>query len=227
MMSLPNVEVVRERIETIRRRDIRNCFMATYLFAGRISEVVGKATMRDTTTARGPRGTDVNPEVYKFGNLEEPAAVFKVKTAKRGGRERRIGLPFNPDFEPWTKTLYDYFEEVGNDIVFPFTRQKVWSYAENIFEDLYYPIEEYILFAEEKGITVKKAVSSHERAFRLHALRHLRASELVEVYGFTGVDLSIYGGWTLQRMAGLSNVMARYLNLSWQSYFPKLLKKRR
>jgi len=225
-MSLPNVEVVRERIESIRRRDIRNCFMATYLFAGRISEVVGRATRRDTTTARGPRGIDASREVYKIGNLAEPAVVFKVKTAKREGRERRIGLPINTEFEPWTETLHDYFKECEDRIVFPFTRQKIWSFANRVFEDLRYPIEKYILFTEENGVTIKKVVDQHFRAFRLHALRHLRASELVEFYGFNGVDLSIYGGWTLQRGAGLSTVMARYLSLNWQSYFPKLLKKR-
>jgi len=131
-----------------------------------------------------------------------------------------------PDYEPWTETLLDYFGERGDQIVFPFTRQKMWSFAKHVFEDLRYPIEKYVLSVQEQGLTVKKEVDRHFRAFRLHALRHLRASELVEFYGFDGFDLSIYGGWTTQRGAGISKVMARYLTLHWQRYFPKLLKKR-
>ena len=53
-----------------------------------------------------------------------------------------------------------------------------------------------------------------------------RATELVEFYGFDGFNLSIYGGWTLKSMVGVSGAVECYLSLSWQSSFPKLLKKR-
>ena len=38
---------------------IKHVLIAAYLFAGRISEVVGKVCPKDTTTARGPKGTDI------------------------------------------------------------------------------------------------------------------------------------------------------------------------
>jgi len=152
--------------------------MATYLFAGRISEVVGKATKGDTmTTPRGPQGVDASRQIYEVGSIGEEAVVFKVKTAKRRGRERRIALPLNSDFEPWAELLYDYFKEMGNAVVFPYTRQKMWEYAKRVFEGLSYPIETYMIW--RNGELLKK-VDEHFRPFRLHALRHLRATELVE-----------------------------------------------
>lgn len=225
-MSLPTVETIRQRIEAVEEPEVRYCLMTAYLFAGRISEVVSRATPGDTTTARGPKGTDVKREIYKIGSLEEPAVVFTVRTAKRNGKERSVGLPLNPEFEPWAERLYDYFREFGKDFVFPFTRQKMWRHSQEVFDGLTYPIERYIVFITEGEVKTRKIVNEHIRKFRLHALRHLRTTELVSSYGFNGVNLSTYGGWTLQRGAGISNVMARYINLSWQSYFPKLLKER-
>jgi len=221
-MSLPSVDVVRERIESIRRKDVRNCFKATYLFAGRISEVVGKACRRDTTTARGPMGTDATRRVYEVGFLKESAVVFTVKTAKRNGKERLIALPLNPEFEPWAETLCDYFEECGPQIVFPFTRQKMWEHSKRAFEGLSCPIETYTLWKD--GRLLRK-VEDHSRRFRLHALRHLRATELVAHYGFNGFELATYCGWTYRTATGMGSI-DRYLSLDWQSYFPKLLKKR-
>jgi len=197
--------------------------MATYLFAGRISEVVGRATKGDTmTTARGPIGTDALSQIYELGTIQEQAVVFRVKTAKRRGRERRIALPTNSNFEPWAKSLYNYFEERGDAIVFPYTRQKIWEYAKRVFEGLRYPIETYMIWKDGQ---LQKKVDEHFRPFRLHALRHLRATELVEYYGFNAFELATYCGWTYRTVTGMGSV-DRYLSLSWQSYFPKLLKKR-
>jgi len=175
---------------------------------------VGKASRRDTTTARGPRGTSVSLQTYQNGDVKEQAVVFRVRTAKRKGKERLIALPLNREFEPWTQVLYDYFKECGSELVFPFTRQKLWEVSKKVFKGLVYPIDKY------------SVVPEHFRDLRLHGLRHLRASELVEFYGFNAFELSTYCGWTLQTGAGLSRVMARYINLNWQGYFPKLLKNR-
>ena len=222
-MNLPNVNEIRSRIDSVPWRDIRCCLRTCYLFAGRISEVVGKASYGDTTTARGPRGVDADLDIYTLGEGKEQAVVFTVKTAKRGGRERKVALPLN--YEPWVKEVYDYFQQRGSELVFPFTRQKVWAYAKEVFDGLTYPIEKYVLTKKDLGL--RKVIDEHLRPFRLHALRHLRASELVEFYGFDGFNLATYGGWTYHTMTRVSTVMERYLSLGWQSYFPKLLKERR
>lgn len=226
-MSLPNVEVVRGQIENVRREDVRFCLMATYLFCGRISEVVGRATLGDKeTTPRGPKGTDVRLDYFIQAPLREKAVIFDVHTAKRKGMIRKIGLPTR--YEPWAKPLYEYFKQAGNEVVFPLTRQKVWAFSKQAFEGLTYPIETYTIWRD--GQLVKK-VDEHTRPFRLHALRHLRTSELVERYGFGGFNLAAYAGWTIttaQAQFGVNvpRVISRYLYLNWQGYFPKLLKKR-
>ena len=226
-MSLPNINVVRGRIEKVFEEDIRCCLMTAYLYAGRISEVVGKASPGDNTVARGPVGSDARLDFYKNGNVEEECVIFSVKTAKREGLIRNIALPLN--FEPWAKKVYDYFKDFREKTVFPFTRQKVGSYVrENkVFAGLEYPIEKYVVV--KKTLELKKEViqrERHMRAYNLHALRHSRASELIEYYGFDGFNLATYGGWLYRTAARTSSVMDRYLSLGWQSYFPKLLKRR-
>lgn len=222
-MSLPSVSLVRKRIQQITKEKMRYCLMTAYLYAGRISEVVGHASPSDNTVARGPKGTDVKKEIFNLGPIDEPCVVFKVRTAKRDGRERSIALPTN--YENWTSPLYEYFKSSSNGLVFPFTRQLVGRYVKEhaVFKGLRYPIETYSIWKD--GSVVKK-VDSHMRPFALHALRHLRATELIDEYGFDGIDLSIYGGWTLRSMIGVGSAMQRYAHLQWRRYFPKLLKKR-
>jgi hypothetical protein len=222
-MSLADVDEVRTCIARVAREEFRYCLMATYLFDARISEVVSRACPKDTTTARGPKGSDAKLDSFLYRGSEIPCVVFTVKTAKRKrghfcGKEhlRYIGLPLEEEYEPFTKPLYGYFLRAGDRPVFDFTRQTIWEYVKDkgVFKDLTYPITEY------------GYVPAHDRLFRLHALRHLRASELTGYYGFDGFQLATYGGWTYHVMAQTSPVMDRYLSLSWQSYFEKLLKKR-
>lgn len=221
-MSLPKVEVVRERINSIEDSSIRFCLIGVYLFSARISEVIGK-TYAGQNPAYGPIGTDVNTDYHGT----DRAAIFHIKTAKREGRKRLIALPLDPHIEPWTEPLMEYFKESKEQIVFPFSRQHVSRYLKlnKVFDGLSYPIETYIIIRKNLGLF--KKVDRHIRAFTIHALRHLRATELVEYYGFDGFNLAAYGGWTIKTATGAATTMFdRYLSLSWQSYFPKLLKKR-
>lgn len=222
-MSLPAVDTVRQRIESVRRQDMRTCLMCNYLFCGRISEVVAKACPRDTTVARGPIGRDVRLTTFELGPLKAKVAVFSVSTAKRDGLKRLVALPLDKEYEPWTEQVCNFFQNRGYSPVFPFTRQKAWQYAKKAFEGLRYPIYMYKIFEDGK---VVKEVKQHSKPFATHALRHIRASELIEEYGFDGIDLSIYGGWTLRSMVGVGSSMQRYAHLRWQKYFPKLLRKR-
>ncbi|MFZ7137867.1 MAG: hypothetical protein ACOWW1_05565 [archaeon] len=226
-MSLPTIDIVRERIEQVPSKQFRLCLMTAYLYAGRISEVVGQAAPSDYTTARGPRGTDAKLDYYLDGDVDEPCVVFTVRTAKREGIVRKVAVPVN--FEPWAKEVYNYFQGFGDRPVFPFTRQWVGRYVREhgVFEGLTYPIEKYVIVERSGKLKKIRPVSRHMRPYNLHAIRHSRASELVEFYGFDGFNLATYGGWTYKTAARTSGVMGRYLSLGWQSYFPKLLKQRR
>jgi hypothetical protein len=51
---------------------------------------------------------------------------FVIKTAKtKENEEREVWLPM--DCEPWVKEVYEYFKEKGNEPVFPFDRQKIYT----------------------------------------------------------------------------------------------------
>lgn len=227
-LALPEVESVRERIEKAQPEEAKFCLMSAYLFCARASEIVGATNRYDVshnqTMARGPTGKDVRLETFEVGDIKTDAAVFTVRTAKRDGKIRKIGLPIEKKFEPWTESLYNYYKEHEQDKVFPFTRQKAWGYAHEAFKGLSYPIEKYNLYQPEDP--KPKPVRAHLKPFRTHALRHLRATELIETFGFTGFDLSVYGGWTLRSMVGVGSALSRYAHLDWRRYFPKLLKKR-
>ncbi len=227
-LTLPEVNTVRKRIEKAPKKEAKFCLMAAYLFCARVSEIVGTTNTYDAshnqTLARGPTGTDVKLETFELGDIKTEAAVFTVRTAKRDGKIRKIALPLTKEYEPWTEQLYAYYMQHKDDKVFPFTRQKAWDYAQKTFSGLSYPIEKYNQY--EVKNPKPKPVRAHMKPFRTHALRHLRATELIETFGFTGFDLSVYGGWTLRSMVGVGSAMSRYAHLDWRRYFPKLLKKR-
>ncbi len=227
-LTLPEVETVRKRIDAAPKEEAKFCLMAAYLFCARASEIIGATNRYDIahnqTVARGPTGQDVKLETFEIRDTKTEAAIFTVRTAKRDGKIRKIALPLEKTFEPWTEPLYNYYLEHGNDKVFPFTRQKAWEYANEAFSGLSYPIDKYNQYDPEDP--TPKPVKAHNKPFRTHALRHLRATELIETFGFTGFDLSVYGGWTLRSMIGVGSALSRYAHLDWRKYFPKLLKKR-
>jgi hypothetical protein len=211
---LPKVREIRQAIEQVQPIEIRNALKFQYLVCGRAKEVITLTTQGDKSGRNkpsGPTGEDVRLE--RFGEFD--VALFNVYTQKRGDLKRIVALPLL--YESWANELLDYFEGFGDNPVFPFTRQKLWATAKPYFENYHYRIDKYTIWKNKKLL---KTVESHDKYFTLHALRHLRATELVEYYGFSGFDLSIYGGWTIQQSFG------RYISLNWQSYIGKLLKKR-
>jgi len=215
MMVHELVREARSRIAKVDNEPVRYALTAAYLWAARASEVVAVASGSDTTTPYGPRGTDVSEDLYQVpGAQPEQVAIFRIRTAKRGGMERFVALPLNPTYEPLTKPLLDYFRSRGSDYVFPFTRQTLHSYASEALAGLTYEIAPQKIDGE--------IVRQHERQAGVHFLRHIRASELAGRYGFSPLELATYCGWSL-KAAGLTPVMMRYVVFSWQSYFHRLL----
>ena len=249
--------LIRSRIRKIKPTSARMCTMFLYVIDGRVSEAVCRAYASDRrTVARGPRGTDAKIEVWyppQFTSVEDafkaqrddgvkrvyPAVVFTVATAKRRGRPRYCAVPLDPTMEPWAMELMKYFEEHGDDEVFPITRQRVWERSKKVWRDLLYVIEDYSVVLNKGGTGIESIdaetteekrrsvrVDRHPRDWTLHALRHLRASDLVDHYGFTGANLSSFGGWTIGTAMRVSSSVGRYLDLDWRAYFAKFLKPR-
>lgn len=222
---MPSVREVRKRIMKVGKEKYRRCLQFIYLVDGRVSEAVGRASRSDTTTAWGPTGDDVSFQVYDEANKVE-AALFNVRTAKNRGKPRICAIPLDPECEPWARQVALYFSKFGSrERVFPFTRQAVYNKAKKVFKGLRYPIDQYKNTVEVfTGDGVKKKpviVPTHWKPFRIHALRHLRATDLLSYYGFSTSELSKFGGWRLANSA-----LDSYIYYDWRSYFPKLLKKR-
>jgi hypothetical protein len=257
-LSLPTPQVVRNHIESVNDKPMQMCLKATYLLgAARISEIVSKAPKGEK--AYGPKAHEVGITQFTgivdskilealatHKNIEsalypEPVAVFTVRMAKRHLQpgepipSRKVGLPLDKKYEPWTQQLYDYYREFkSDDFVFPFDRKQVWRYVSEhkVFDGLTYPIEKYVWMP--KNGKEKKTILPHSKPFKLHALRHLRISELRRFYRIKGEDLAVYVGWSLHttiakegvRIPQMTSTYDPEIYQDWQSYFPKLLKTR-
>ena len=131
-------------------------------------------------------------------HMGEQILLTKLVTLKKRGREgpvyRIVALPLNPRFEPWARELLDIIEEHGSlEPILNVTRQML-------------------------GVSVRRWLK-----VRPHYLRHARITHLVEYYGFSGVELTVYAGWSFKTSVGVP-MMDRYAHLSWRTYLPKLLK---
>jgi len=214
--NFPSVEEIRKRIDSVKKLSHKNALRYEYLICGRVSEVCGPF---------GPRGTDAS--IVDING--EEAILFPVKTAKRGGKLRPVALPLK--YEPWARALAGWFEYRGGEKAFPFCMRTLQRVSSILFKGLSYPIEKY---NPDKGVEIE----AHWNPVCTHALRHIRAlQDLLCFYGFDGLDLAIYGGWTSQSVEqSLPSIATRYLHLIGNDvnimlmkslankYFPKLLK---
>jgi hypothetical protein len=161
-----------------------------------------------------------------------PIAVFKIRIAKQKLEPdeeppyRLVALPLPEKYEPWTQDIYNYFHDAGDDFVFPWNRQTIWHYITNvqpIFSGLQYRIKKYNFM--KTGLPSYK-VLSHNRPFKLHALRHVRTDELISRFHFDGIDLGAYVGWSMGN-TGKGNIPTMASNYAeireaWPRYIKKL-----
>ncbi len=225
-LEFPEPEVVRGRISQITDKTMQRCLDATLICCARICEIVGRPKQNEK--AYGLRAKDLRVVRYqpKYSAQRYEILVVDVQTAKRGGMLRKVAVPL--ETTPEAKPLLEYAEQFQPDqFLFDFTRADPldWiSRVEPVFNGLSYPIDTYMVSLEGK----LEKIPSHQRNFKLHALRHLRSTELVEAYGFDGFNLAAYGGWKIQTSTAkfgqaIPSVVARYLYLRWQAYIDKLI----
>lgn len=240
-MSLPNVAEVRKKIEAVTDPLVKHWLMTQYLVDGRPCELAARRYRSDRAQVYGQHLT-----ASLTRELGHEATLIEVTTAKRlkeKGLEpqnrvsqttRVIALPL--EYEPWAKQVHRWI--TTHKPPFNCYKQDINTYVLNnqTFGDLTYPIEYYELWENGEIIAHKE---EHTKPFRLHALRHLRTTELVEVYDFDGIDLALYGGWSFRRIAqaegmqsnvfsgagALAGAMKRYAHIQYKRYFPKLLRK--
>lgn len=193
-MIVMSLQEVRERIENMSNSKLRIIAKFQLTTACRVSEAVGKYAVRPS---------DMMLTKYKGFDL----ALWKLRTAKRDGVERIVALPVS---HVWVKELVDYFQSRKN-VAFDYGVSSVSHLLPKELGNMKYLIEKY---TPKKGLTIPP----HERNMNSHALRHLRLSELVNVYGFDEIDLATFAGWKMKGMAG------RYVTTAWGRYIDKLLK---
>lgn len=188
-----SIQLVRDRIDSLDNQKLKPIAKFQLETACRLSEAVGKYAIQKK---------DLSFTNYKGHEL----ALFTLRTAKREGVKRIVALPLS---DSQVKELVDYFQSRKRTL-FEYGPSSVRHLIAEEFKDLKYFIERY---TPKKGTVI----AAHERAMVTHALRHLRLSELVNVYGFDEIDLATFAGWKMRGMA------SRYATLAWGRYIDKLL----
>ena len=194
---------IRERIQKISKTKVRVALMYQFITATRVSEVCGKYALT---------GKDFQTTSFE----DHPVLLFTI-LGKRGVFPRSVALPLEEKYEPWSKEVLQYclnqsVKDNKKDI-FRLTPRSLQMYCAEAFKGLSYFIESY------------GGVEGHSKRVLTHALRHIRASELMMKYGFDGIDLAVYCGWSLTSMSsGMSKMARRYVVGQWGRYFPKLIK---
>lgn len=185
------------------------------------------------------------------------ALILKVPIAKKHLLEgesvvyRHTAVPLDKKYEPWAQEIYDYYQQRGNQLLFPNNRKHYLDYLKTrgIFKQFYYPIERYTVRtnrgkletvpegdgklqtfkrSDKTGIVYQYDTKpQHLHPFKFHGCRHVRTKELNDYYGVRDtLALCSFIGWAPAR--GANTMIARYGDLykNWGAYFDCLLKVR-
>lgn len=214
--KVPDIREIRNRLDKARTNRYVRALKFQYITGARVSEVCGQYAIRGgdfTITYWSPNSTEPK---------DHPVIIFNIKTSKRRGKVRRIALPLEEKYEPWTRELKRYFERRGENKVFKFSTRSLQRHGREIFKDFYYPIEVYT-----KNFDKRQIVPEHTRELATHGLRHIRATDLLMNYGFDQIDLTIFMGWSFRSSLGgmVGASIDRYVMSQWSRYISKLFKR--
>jgi hypothetical protein len=184
-------------------------------------------------------------------------AIFKIPIAKKHLLPtepivyRHTAIPFDKKYEPWAEELYNYYQQKGNEPLFPNNRKHYLDYlrTRGIYKNFAYPVERYavrtdlgklevIPISTDQLVSYKKIDKTgkvnkydtkpkHLHPFKQHGLRHIRTKELNEFYEIKEtLALCSFIGWAPTR--GPEVMIARYGNLyeNYGSYISNLLRQR-
>lgn len=134
------------------------------------------------------------------------ALAKRKKKTKQGQKKmlyKMVAIPTNPTYEPWTLDILKYLQRHQARLNFDLTRQRIFQ-------------------------IVRKNLGDHFNGIHPHSLRHFRLTHLVSHYHFDPYDVTAFAGWSYSTgfggMGVASSQLDTYLHLSWQKYYPKLLK---
>lgn len=210
-IQVPEPREIRALIESVSKTKVRTALKFQYITASRISEVCGKWAIM-------PKSFETTSHIFR--DEEHPLMIFKLFSKTMNEIPRSVALPLDGKYEPWAKDVLSYClnrsTENKKRKIFNLSPRTVQRYCEKLFKGFSYFIEGYS--------HLKKKVPGHYRNVLTHGLRHIRATELLNKYGFDGIDITIFCGWSITRDFGMPRMAKRYVYGQWARYFPKLLK---
>jgi hypothetical protein len=210
----PTPTEIRERI--VKAESPWREFFSYLLISGsRVSEAVAEeqpGDLAETPKHHPSRNYGVYLTMSVVPHELDEAAMFTVRTAKRGGMERAVAVPLHHD--PLTKGVVDLWDKTGEN-PWQWNRGQALYQAHKIFSGLGYIVED-----QKKG-DVK--TPKHLKPCGNHAMRHFRTQELMLKYDFSDRDLMQFFGWTARNI-GINPMIVRYAALKWQNYYPKLVR---
>jgi hypothetical protein len=182
-------------------------------------------TLRQTIYIQNLRqGKEAIPGYKELLQIKEPIIIISVQTEKRKDNYiRHVALPLNPELEPFSQPVYDYFQQRKKELIFPINRMQAYRLAHKIFYDTAkqkqykYKIRPYRKDKIENGKVVKKLNSKGElkaerititpdpKDFGDHAVRHSSIEEKKKI-GIRGHVLIAFIGWSPQRTETLEEV---------------------
>jgi hypothetical protein len=181
-----NIEELRRLIETIDIQPVKMGFMYAFLTAGDVSEVWGKNT---------PSKKDMIRTIYNVNDEKIPAIVFKINQVRSKYPIRLCALPENEKYDPWTKKLFDWFQDQENEKPFHYKEgsKKINTYIsepQKIAKTLF---SEFMDYSKTYSFKSDK-IEYKDSRFTLKSLRNIRLDQLRHLYHFSNVDLSIFTG---------------------------------
>lgn len=207
---IPRFREMREAIDHIPSWRDRIYLMYLYLTASRYAEIVTHVSPSEHEVTKA-YGNEVTWDLEKWqrGEQVEQALAITVRCAKKKKAYYKvIGLPVQPHFEPWTKSLLHYLVrkkgfhiDLGRHQLGRIVRQELRG----------------------QGLRVPSTLKN--------PLRHYRLSHLATVYDFRNPVFltSITGhqsGYDYRAMTGgtLPAALSSYLHTLWRDYFHLLMK---
>jgi hypothetical protein len=193
------------------------------------------------------RRTRKTPQLEEIAQIQEPVAIFTVRTEKRTEWKRECALPLN--WEPYAKPLLTHIQHQTKHgkPAFPITRHNMIRAAHIVFKGMIQTIYPYKRTLRDENGQIKwklntdgniqkteygrpipetKTMPESTRFFGTHGLRKVRENQLKSQFGFSGEERAIFGGWTKQtKEAGVSRSQERYEEDAWRTYFIKLCRK--
>jgi hypothetical protein len=220
---------------------------------------------RDERTAKILSDNNIMPSQVLMLMNQPPSPqkilIAKIPIAKKHLLEgepivyRTTAIPYDKKYEPWAEEIYNYYQQRGNELLFPYNRKHYLDYLRQrgIFKNFVYPVERYTLRevlgkielteipnkiendplvdykkSEKTGLTSRYDTKpKHYHSFKLHGPRHKRTQELNNFYEIKEtLALCSFIGWAPTR--GPEAMISRYGNLyeNWSSYIGNLFKPR-